>query len=332
MDQSARNTLFWGNQWLSLAAAVITASLGPALAWLYQTPELTGLCVALSATLVLIGISNQHQALLERELRLGRLAICRLSAQFIGGIAAIAYAWRGGGVWALVFQQYVELVILAGAVWIAEPWRPGKPRFDSKARGLFRFGGYYSGSSLFFFIAQNTDKVLLATWLGGTTAGQAALGLYSQAFNLMMKPVYLVTTPVSGVLLPALSKARSDAGQFIDLVVRFFRITAIALFPCAVGITLVAEPLLTVVGGEQWQFCGRLLAILAPTILVQGFVNLCGSVLAAKGAPIAYSSARLPAPWSWFRGTWPPTSCTCSLAIRRRILPLQSRLPSCWFR
>ncbi len=283
LDDTTRNTLFWGNQWLSLAAVIVTAAAGPGLAALYQTPALTQLCLVLSGTLLLFGLANQHQAFLERELRLGRLVLCRLVAQVLAGVAAIVVAWRGAGVWALVTQQYVELATLAVAVWIAEPWRPGRPRFDRKAQGLFRFGGYYSGSSLFFFIAQHADKVLLATWLGGSAAGQTALGLYSQAFNLMMKPVYLVTAPISGVLLPALSRARNRAGEFAELVVRFFRITAIVLFPCAVGIALVAEELLTIVAGEPWRFAGRLLAILAPTVLIQGLVNLCGSLLASKG-------------------------------------------------
>ena len=36
-------------------------------------------------------------------------------------------------------------------------------------------------------------------------------------------------------------------------------------------------------GGDEWIDAGRLLSILAPAIIVQGLINICGSLLSAKG-------------------------------------------------
>ena len=55
--------------------------------------------------------------------------------------------------------------------------------------------------------------------------------------------------------------------------------------------TLVADDLMLVLGGRQWEDAGRLLALMAPLIAVQGISNLCGSVLSAYGRARALFAA-----------------------------------------
>ena len=237
----------------------------------------------MAGTLVVAAAGAQHQALLERKLLIRRLVTARVIAQTAGGLAAVAAALAHWGVWALVVQQYVELATLDILVWWLESWRPGRWKKDSAAGDLLRFGGYYSLSSLMFYVAQNADKILIAWLLGGSRDGQAALGFYSQAFNLMMKPVYLVTSPMAGVMLSALSRVAQQRSELELLVARFYRMVAILLFPCGVGLTVVAIDVMLVLGDARWQPAGYLLMALAPTVLVQGLLNISGSVFAATG-------------------------------------------------
>lgn len=274
---------FWLGVAVSLSVALLMSAAGPALGWIYDTPAVSSVTIALAGTLVIAALGAQHQALLERRLQVGRLAAIRLAGQCIGGGVAIGTAVAGWGVWALVAQQYAELIVLAVLVWRAETWRPLRFGHPAALGGMLQFGGYYTLSSLFFYVAQNSDKVLLAWWLGGTPQGDAALGMYSQAFNLMMKPVYVVSTPLTGILLPALSRATHVPADFAALVRRFFRMTSIVLLPAGIGLMLVASDVMQVMGGNAWLPAGAMLLALAPTILVQGLINISGSVLAAAG-------------------------------------------------
>ncbi len=276
-------SLFWINLTLSLVAAVAVTILGPLLSWLYSAPRLAELCAVLSGTLVLMAFSAQHQALLERKLKMGRLMIARLLGQAAGGVIAIVFAVRGAGVWALVIQQYAELSVLAILVWNMAHWRPGRPRRGVGAKPLVQFGGYYSLSSLMFFVADNADKVLIALFLGSTRSGQAALGMYSQAFNLTMKPVLMVSTPITGIMLPVLSRVVDQRQRFAMFVTRFFRMVGIVLLPCGIGLAVVGMDVMIVLGGERWQAAGWMIVALAPTILARGFLNTSGSVFASSG-------------------------------------------------
>ena len=277
------SSVFWISLLVSVVVALCMAAGGPILAWLYDTPSLSLLCAALAGTLVIAAVGAQHQALLERKLQMRRLAAARIAALLAGGSAAIALAVMGLGVWALVAQQYAELAVLALMVWSMEPWRPRPVGRGEPVGAMLRFGGYYSLSSLMFFVAQNADKILIALLLGSTHSGQAALGMYSQAFNLMMKPVFTVTTPITGIMLPALARVSHLRDDFTQFIGKFFRIVGIVSLPAGIGLTVVAQDAMRVLGGPAWEPAGRLLTLLAPAILAQGFVSIAGSVFAASG-------------------------------------------------
>lgn len=279
---SEQSTMIW---WLGLAVgaacAVAATGAGFALAAWRGAEQLGPLTAALSATSVIAALGIVHQGLLERKLAFPTLQRIRLVAQASAGAVAIALAWRGAQAWALVAQQFVELAVLSLGCWWREPWRPGWPRRQVGAASLVRFGGYFSLANLAFYIGQNADKLLLYAALGATSEGAAALGMYTLAFNLMMRPVYAVTTPLTSVMFPALARVANDASAFRELVCRFFRMNGILLLPAGAGLWLVAPDAALLLAGDDWTQTGSLLRALAPVILVQGFINVCGTILSS---------------------------------------------------
>lgn len=285
------SALFWINQALGLAMALVTVACAPVLVWFYglhghDVRGLGLLTAALAGTSIVAVLSTQHQALLRRKLRLGTLAGARLAASAAAGVAAIAAAVAQWGVWALVVQQYVELVSLAALVWWLEPWRPTFGVRGTGATRLVRFGGHCTLSSLMFYLVGNADKVLV-----GYALGPAALALYSQAFNLMMKPVNVLLTPLTGVMLAVLSRAAGDRSQYRALLLGFFRFIALLMLPSAVGLAIVAPEAIRVLAGSEWADAGPILAVFAVAILVQGFVGAMGSVFASAGRADRLSAA-----------------------------------------
>jgi PST family polysaccharide transporter len=220
-------------------------------------------------------MGTQHLSLLERHLRMGRMAVARLVAQAAAGGLAVAAAFAGWGVWALVVQQYVELLVLGGLAWSLEAWRPNWPWRGERVPDPVRFGGYFSLNTLLTTLAHSADNILLSVALGGSEAGRAMLGMYAQAANLMIKPVYVVTTPVNTVALAALSRAHGDRANYATQVAVFLRLVGIVLFPTGVGLALVARDFMLVLGGEKWREAGVLLEALAPTITALGLILLC---------------------------------------------------------
>ncbi|PQO47996.1 oligosaccharide flippase family protein [Blastopirellula marina] len=283
LTQSQASALFWIQILAGVVLTIVAAALAPALAFFYAAPELLAPALAMSGTALAANLFTQHQAMAEKRLRLGELAVARFTSQLIAGVAAIALAYSELGIWALVAQQYVELLLLTFGVWWIEPWRPDAPGREPTLAPLLHFGGYYTLSGLLFAAAQNLDKVLLALLIGHTEAGQRLIGYYSQAFNQMMKPVYLATVPLASAMLPALAATRDEPTHFRDTAAEFYRFAAIVLAPCSAGLAVVGQNAMVVLGGPEWQTAGLLLSIMALAALAQGLINICGSLLAAVG-------------------------------------------------
>ncbi len=244
--------LFWLHVALGIVMALVTAGVAPLVAWFYREPDVTWVLGALSATSLASAIGLQHIALLERNLRLGSAATCRLMGQGVGGILAITLAIAGWGVWALVVQQYVELLALAATAWYFEPWRPSSPRSGERVGATLRFGGYFTMTQIVHNLLANADKILV-----GFLLGREALGFYSQAYNVMMKPVVVLTTPLTSIMLPALSRAAHDPKNYSQIVLGFQRLLAVASFPAGVGLMIVGRETMLVLGGETWTTPGR---------------------------------------------------------------------------
>ena len=284
LSDQQRSSLFSIHVVLGLAAATVTVGLGYLFAPFYDTPDLIPLSQWLAGTSILASLGFLHQTLLERKMQLGRLVAARLGGQTTASIVAIVMVllYPRWGVWILVLQQYVELLVINLTVWWLDPWKPRWPRRQPPVRELLNFGGLYSASSLLFYLGHTLDKMLLAWFVGSTREGKAGLGIYTQSFQLVMKPVQLITLPVTSVMLPALSRAQADPQAYRKIVLTFYRMIAVTLMPAGVGLFVVGRDVMLVLAPE-WEGAGWLVTLMAPAILAQGFINITGSVLASVG-------------------------------------------------
>ncbi|HCK40476.1 MAG TPA: hypothetical protein DHW22_02470, partial [Planctomycetaceae bacterium] len=126
LSNEQRSSLFSMNVALGVVAAAVTVGLGYLFAPFYDTPELILLSQWLAGTSILASLGFLHQALLERKMQLGRLVAARLGGQTAGSMVAIVVVvlYPSWGVWILVLQQYVELLVINLTVWWLEPWKP----------------------------------------------------------------------------------------------------------------------------------------------------------------------------------------------------------------
>jgi O-antigen/teichoic acid export membrane protein len=277
-DQSLTNAeqsaIWYRGTWHATAVALVLA-LGSFFAVEWSTWRVLSL---LALTLPAAAIGAQHQAQIERKLQLGRLAILRVVSQAAGAAMAVVLALGQFGVTALATQQLVEWSLLAGLLWIVEPWRPNLRHSNTPINRHVKFGSYFTASNLMFWITQNADTLIV-----GMFGGKFALGLYSQAYSMAMRPVLLVTTPVTAAMLPTLARDIGRPADYERRLLDFYRFVAMLLLPCSVGLFIVAEDVMVLLGGETWRPSGVLLRCLSPVIAVQGFINIASSVFASAG-------------------------------------------------
>jgi len=275
--------LFWANALAGVIVTGVTLLIAPVLGWVFQTDVVIPVVLALSATAMLYGLMVQHVALLERKLAMSRMVAAQIGSQIAAGMLAVPIAWSGAGVWALVAQHYAELVVLLGLVWRMETWRPLPWRQCSDLGQLIRFGGFHSLGGLMNSLYLAADKLVLAVLIGGTTDGRVAIGLYSQAFNVMSRPLQWLVGPISSIMLPSLARSKPAVEKSNQWVKDFLRFVAIALLPISIGCLVTAQDVMITLGGAPWAPAGRVLTCLSIGMLGLAAIRLASVVMTARG-------------------------------------------------
>jgi PST family polysaccharide transporter len=248
---------------------VITAGLGPVLAWFYHEPRLTKIALVTSSTFLIGGLKVQHDALLKRQMRFRAVAIRDVASCGVGVAVAILMAWRGAGYWAIVAFPVASQFTRMALSWLAVRWIPGLPRRGTNVRSMVVFGGNVAASYVLTNMTRNADSVLIGWWWGATP-----LGLYSKAYNLLMLPVLQLSVPVGTVLVPAFSRIQSDAERFARYYLRSANLMMWVLAPTFGVLFVATQPVIAIVLGRQWGAAAPVFQILVISALAQPLIQL----------------------------------------------------------
>jgi len=272
------SALFWVNLCAGVGLAGLTWWVAPPVGRFFGEPELPGLLGALGLGFVLSGATVQHQAMLQRKLRLGTLAAVEACGALGGVAAAIASALAGAGAWALVVQSLVDAGLVGVGCWSTSGFRPGRPRRGLGLRADLRFGGQLTGYRVFNFVARNADDLLI-----GRVYGSATLGLYNRAYALLTLPLRLLHGPLSGAALSALSRLQGQPARYRRAYLRLLQKIALVAMPLAAVMAVSTDWLVALVLGPHFGEAAELFRLLAPAALVQPVSAAMGWLFVTQG-------------------------------------------------
>jgi len=272
------STLFWINIAISSALMLITMALAPAVAWFYKEPRLLWVTIALASAFIFGGLTVQHQALLRRQMRFGTLATIDISSIAAGVAMGIVCGLAGLGCWSLVLMQLVTPITMAAGVWIASGWRPGLPVRRSGVREMLAFGGYLTGYGFLNYFGRNVDKILL-----GRLRGPQTLGIYTKAYSLLLLPMGQITTPMTAVVVPALSRLQNEPDRYRDYYLKAIKLIAYITMPLMVAMGVLSTEIIGLALGKQWIDAGPIFMIFTVAAVLQPVVATVGWVYVSLG-------------------------------------------------
>lgn len=253
-----------------MAAAIWLAA--PLFARLVDEPGVTRPLQALAPVFVIAGAGVVSGHLLRRDLRFKPLMVADLLAYSSGyGLVATVLAYRGFGVWALVWGEVVRVLIHTAAVLLYSPPRV-RPRFGAReAAELLSRGAGLSVIQGFDFIVRTGGHFVVGRWLG-----VASLGHYTRAERLASLPLQYVGASVFEVAFPALARRRRQSDRVRAAHLQGMELLSLAMLPLCVLTFMSAPEIVAVVLGGQWDAAVTVLRILAVAIPFQtcGLLNV----------------------------------------------------------
>lgn len=241
------STLFWINAGAGCLLALALFLGAPALARFYGESTVAPVTQWLALAFVLSGLTVQHWALLRRQMRFGAIASIEVAADLAGFAAAIALAFAGAGLWALVVQRLVTPGVLMAGSWLVCRWRPGRPARAAGLGGLLRYGAQVTGSGLATALTRSVDQVLIG-WLWGP----AVLGLYERTTRLLLLPINSINAPVYAVGMPALSRLAAHPDSYRRACRQLLQKLALLTMPPFAVVCVTADWVVQILFGPAW--------------------------------------------------------------------------------
>jgi O-antigen/teichoic acid export membrane protein len=247
----------------------------------YRTPEVEPVAAALSLSFLLNGLVFTQTALAQREFRFRQLAVRDITASVAGGVAGVALAYAGFGVWSLVAQALTVNAIGTLMLWSVSSWRP---RFSeaswSTIHELWPYSSRILSSNILKFFAQNTDRVLI-----GYLLGPVVLGVYAFAVKIVLTPVSTVSAAFGGYLFPAFAEAQADPALVRAMYVHYCKAIASLTLPALVLAWLLAPSLVPMIFGQRWAAAVPLIQGLTIVAAAQSFFGPVGELMKALARP-----------------------------------------------
>jgi O-antigen/teichoic acid export membrane protein len=274
------DTVFWAGLLLGLSEMGLLWISAPAVAGLLRAPAVAGVLRGCAPVLLLGPVGLVHRWLLARDLGFRALARIEVLAALAGAAAALALAFRGAGVEALVARVTVTAAATAALAWLTHPWRPALCWDGAALRAVLPYGSGVIGTEILNQAAQNVDFFLVGRYLGA-----GPLGEYSLAYSLATLPQGRLGPLLARVMFPVFSRAQEDDAALRRGYTRFVAVMAAVSFPLLTFLAVLGPTLLPVVYGTQWRGAVRPLPALCAAGAAYALATTVGSLYRAKGRP-----------------------------------------------
>jgi O-antigen/teichoic acid export membrane protein len=283
LTQDHVSTAFWAN--MAIAGAFFVATLAGAdlIAAAFGQPRLAPVLRCLALVFVSTGLISIHQAVFKRELHFASFAIRALVGITAGGVAGTLMALAGYGVWALVGQQLVNGLASVVVIWATSDWRP-RPRFSPACfRDMAGFSVNVIGSNLVGFAYKKLDVLLIGAFFDA-----AQLGYYYLVQRILITMGLVTLSTVQSIVMPVLSRLQDEKERFREVFATTIQLVHAVWLPMALGMGLVAAPLIPLLFGTKWQSSVPLMEIMSLTAFSAVFSFFSGPVLYAAGRPASH--------------------------------------------
>jgi lipopolysaccharide exporter len=204
-------------------------------------------------------VGSIPEKLLVRRMRFRPIAMTLAFGELVYAATSVYLAATGWGGEAVVMgnivQSSVITLILISAAGVRE-WTTPTPLSLDRLKDMVRFGLPLCGESLAHNASRYWDKLVITHYFG-----PSGTGVYNLAYNLADIPAIYVGEQIAHVLLPSMARLPSERRP--AALERATALLSLIIFPLAIGLGLVADPLIRTALDPAWWGVAPLLMILA---------------------------------------------------------------------
>lgn len=260
--------------------ALMLCAASPLIASFYAEKVLKHVLMVSSIGFLLSPLISTHISLLTKRLEFRKITLLNLTQQLLSGVFSITLALLGFGVWSLVLGRILAQPILIPVTWSLAGWKPRIKVVKKCFNDLFGYSSNLLSFNILNYFARNFDNLIIGKFLGSQI-----LGYYSVAYNLMLKPLQMVSWSIGKVLFPIFSSIQDDIARTRSVYLKIIRSISLITFPMMTGLVLVSREFVLTVYGSRWEGAILPLQLLCIVGALQSVGTTGGVIFNSRGRP-----------------------------------------------
>lgn len=251
------STAFFFNIGVGVIGYIILFASSPYIAAFYNMPLLSSIMKVTAISVIINSLNIVPYAHYAIRLDFKTPAKISVVCNLFTGLLGIFLAYRGWGVWALVFQSLGGNLLGLILNWINVKWFPSFAFSKASFKYMWNYGYKVLGSSIISTVYDNIQPLIIGKFFSA-----ASLGLFSRAHGFAALPSNNLSVILNNVTFPLLSKINDDISRLADIYRRLIKMSAFVVFPLMIGLAALSSPLVKFLLPERWYDCIPMLQIL----------------------------------------------------------------------
>ena len=240
--------------WVSLAIAIILYGIlffaSPLIADFYRMQEIVTPFRVLALILIPGAFNSVQLAKVSREMDFKKVFYSNVGGTLISGITGIILAYKGFGIWALVVQNLLNIIVACIVMLFTVAWRPRFICNISRVKILFSYGWKLLVSALLDTLYQDIQGLVI-----GRKYDSATLGFFNRGKQFPQFLINAINGAVQSVLLPAMSALQDKKEEVKRVMRQSMTLSAFIIFPMMAGLAGISETLVKLLLTEKWLPC-----------------------------------------------------------------------------
>lgn len=278
-EEEHPSAAFWLLMAFGIPAAVGVILLAPLLGRFYRSEEAAPLTQAIMVAYLMLSLATVPGAVLIKQMRFHLYEGFQTVYQLIGFAGWIVFSVLGFGAWSLILPSLFGAVFWVSATWAVTRFRPMLRPSRRAFREVFRFARSLWGSELLNYLMRKMDNAAVGT------LGEGSLGLYAFGEDQSSFATLSVAGVIAQVTLPALATVQDRIDEFRRTYLDMLRLTAAAAMPMQIGALVIADLMLQLAFGHQWDGAVPVFRAYVGFQIFDSLTVLSESAMSASGRP-----------------------------------------------
>ena len=242
------STVFYLNLAVSLFFFLIIFFSAGAIADFYKEPQLLSIIRTLGFLIILYALSIVQQSIITKQINFKLLNLINISSQIASGIVGITLAYKGHGVWSLVWKTLLNQVFVNIQLWVFNRWKPTLEFSRQSLKEMFS----YSSKLLISGIINRIYDQLYSLVIGKFFSARE-LGLYNRANQFKNLPSESLSGAIMSVSFPVFSQIQHDKIRMKHVAKKIVKSTMFVTIIAMSGMAAISRQLIVTLIGEKWS-------------------------------------------------------------------------------